>query len=143
MSDLPGAGALVRILETAIYVDDLERARDFYVGVLGASTLLESERMVALGVSDESVLLLFGRGATSEPLRTPGGVIPPHGAEGVQHFAFAIPAAAVDAWRKRLTAAGVAVESEVAWPRGGTSIYFRDPDGHSVELATPGLWSIY
>jgi catechol 2,3-dioxygenase-like lactoylglutathione lyase family enzyme len=31
----------------------------------------------------------------------------------------------------------------MAWPRGGTSLYFRDPDGHLVELATPGLWSIY
>lgn len=143
MNGPPGAPGLSRILETAVYVDDLARARDFYDGVLGASTLLESERMVALGVSDQSVLLLFQRGATGEPLRTPGGVVPPHGAEGVQHLAFAIPGAAVDAWRDRLTAAGVAVESEVTWPLGGTSIYFRDPDGHSVELATPGLWSIY
>jgi len=27
--------------------------------------------------------------------------------------------------------------------RGGHSIYFRDPDGHLLELATPGLWAIY
>jgi catechol 2,3-dioxygenase-like lactoylglutathione lyase family enzyme len=31
----------------------------------------------------------------------------------------------------------------VGWPRGGRSVYFRDPDGHSVELATPGLWETY
>ena len=29
------------------------------------------------------------------------------------------------------------------WERGGQSIYFRDPDGHLVELATPGIWAIY
>lgn len=26
---------------------------------------------------------------------------------------------------------------------GGESVYVRDPDGHSVELVTPGLWAIY
>jgi catechol 2,3-dioxygenase-like lactoylglutathione lyase family enzyme len=38
---------------------------------------------------------------------------------------------------------GVGIESEVQWDLGGTSLYFRDPDGHSVELATPGVWPIY
>ena len=33
-----------------------------------------------------------------------------------------------------------AVESRIGWLRGGTSLYFRDPDGHSLEVATPGLW---
>ena len=28
-------------------------------------------------------------------------------------------------------------------PRSGESIYFRDPDGHLLELATPGLWPGY
>ena len=25
----------------------------------------------------------------------------------------------------------------------GNSVYFRDPDGHLLELATPGLWWVY
>ena len=27
--------------------------------------------------------------------------------------------------------------------RGGSSLYVRDPDGRSVELATPGIWPNY
>jgi catechol 2,3-dioxygenase-like lactoylglutathione lyase family enzyme len=35
---------------------------------------------------------------------------------------------------------GIAIEGRTNWRRGGISIYFRDPDGHLLELATPGLW---
>ena len=66
-----------------------------------------------------------------------------HGAQGEQHLAFAIARDAVPAWLVRLEKAGVAIESRVRWPRGGESLYVRDPDGHSVELVTPGLWAIY
>ena len=38
---------------------------------------------------------------------------------------------------------GVAIEGATNWSRGGRSIYFRDPDGHLLELATPGLWTVY
>ena len=136
----PAAPPLDRVLETALYVDDLPRARAFYVDVLGAALLLDSARLVALDVAGRSVLLLFQRGATHDPLPTPGGVVPPHGASGVQHFAFAIARDAVDAWRAHLERRGVPIESEVTWPAGGTSLYLRDPEGHSLELATPGLW---
>ena len=132
-----------RIVETALYVDDLARARIFYVDVLGCDVLLDSQRLLALGVAGASVLLLFRRGATTEPLPTSGGVVPPHGASGVQHLAFAIRHEAVASWLERLAEAGVPIESRVRWPRGGESIYVRDPDGHSVELITPGLWAIY
>ena len=69
--------------------------------------------------------------------------MPPHGGQGVQHVAFAIAATSLEAWQAHLVASGVAIESRVGWPRGGTSLYVRDPDGHSIELVTPGLWAIY
>ena len=139
----PAAPPLARVLETALYVDDLARARAFYVDVLGASVLLDSSRLVALAVGGQSVLLLFQRGATHDPLPTPGGVVPPHGGEGAQHLAFAVAPEALASWRQHLASSGVALESEVVWPRGGTSLYLRDPDGPSVELVTPELWPIY
>lgn len=135
--------ALDRVIETALYVGDRAAARRFYVDLLGAAVLLDTPRLLALSVGGASVLLLFAAGATEEELPTPGGVVPGHGASGRQHVAFAIAADSVDAWRAHLARSGVAIESEVAWPRGGLSLYLRDPDGHSVELVTRGLWAIY
>jgi len=134
---------LDRILETALYVADLPKARAFYVLVLGCEPLLETPRLVALGVAGQSVLLLFQRGSTEAPLPTDGGVVPGHGGSGAQHLAFAVAPDALSEWAARLAAAGVPVESRVRWQRGGESLYLRDPDGHSVELATPGIWAIY
>jgi catechol 2,3-dioxygenase-like lactoylglutathione lyase family enzyme len=135
--------SLTRILETALYVDDLARSRAFYVDVLGAVVMLDTPRLVALSVGGQSVLLLFQRGATLEPLPTPGGVVPPHGASGAQHLAFAIDAEHLERWARHLDASGVAIESRVRWPKGGESLYARDPDGHSIEFVTPGLWEVY
>ena len=64
------------------------------------------------------------------------------GATGPTHFALGIAAADLDAWRQRLERHGVSIEKEAKWPRGGTSLYFRDPSGNSVELITPGLWGL-
>lgn len=138
-----GPPPLERVLETALYVDDLAAARRFYVGVLGGAVLLDTARLLALSINAPSVLLLFQRGATALPLATPGGLVPAHGASGAQHLAFAIRPEALDAWRSHLVREGIAIESEVRWERGGVSLYVRDPDGHSVEFATPGLWATY
>jgi catechol 2,3-dioxygenase-like lactoylglutathione lyase family enzyme len=135
---------LTGILETALYVADMSRACAFYETVLGLRMIAgEEDRLRAYSVADRDVLLLFKRGATSQPIRIPGGLIPPHDGSGQNHFAFAISAAELPAWEQRLAEHHVEIESSVHWPRGGTSIYFRDPDGHLVELATPGMWSIY
>lgn len=143
MADAP-LPRLDRIVETALYCDDLSRSRGFYVDILGCEPLLDSARLLALSVAGVSVLLLFQRGATSEPLATAGGVVPPHGGTGVQHIAFAVAdRSQLDAWASRLEQNGVAIESRVHWPRGGESVYVRDPDGHSIEFISPRLWAIY
>jgi catechol 2,3-dioxygenase-like lactoylglutathione lyase family enzyme len=137
------SGPRVRgILETALSVAETRRSAEFYRRLFELDTLMESERGVALGVAGRDVLLLFRADSTSEPVAVAGGIIPPHGPSGPSHLAFSIAAADLGAWRARLAAEGVPVESEVNWRIGATSLYFRDPDGHLLELITPGFWPI-
>lgn len=135
---------LDRVLETCLYVDDLDRASRFYEQVLQLPRIGGDEsRFRAYDVGGQSVLLLFRRGATLETVKLPGGTIPPHDGHGPAHMAFAVKADEMLAWEARLGEHGVAVEGETRWPRGGRSVYVRDPDGHLLEFATPGLWTIY
>lgn len=134
---------LGRVLETALYVDDLARAARFYEQVLGLAALSEDSRFRAYDVGGASVLLLFKRGATLETVHLPGGTIPPHDGRGPLHVAFAITAEALPDWERRLGEQEIAIEGRTDWPRGGHSIYFRDPDGHLLELVTPGVWATY
>ena len=131
------------ILETVLYVDSFERACPFYEQVLGLNSIYRDARLCAYDVGGRGVLLLFLRGHSLEPSHLPGGTVPPHDGHGPIHMAFSIAANALADWEARLAEAGVAIESRVKWPRGGESIYFRDPDGHVLELATPGLWPGY
>ena len=87
--------------------------------------------------------LLFLRGAPEEGTHFEGGWIPPHGGHGTSHVALGIRSQDLDAWRAHLASEGVEIESEVQWDLGGLSLYLRDPDGHSVELVTPGIWPNY
>lgn len=131
------------ILETALYTDDMAEARRFYEDVLGLEPIFADERLCAYGVAGRDVLLLFRRGSTTETVTMPGGTIPGHDGAGPLHVAFAIAREELDEWERRLTARHVEIEGRTDWPRGGRSIYFRDPDGHLLELATPGLWTVY
>ena len=131
-----------RILETALDCNDLRVSAEFYRRLFDAMPMLDSERLVVFEAGEGTLLLLFQRG-NADPLPTPGGVIPGHTAGGPGHFAFAIDASELAAWERRLANLEIPIESRVSWERGGTSLYFRDPDGRSVELATPGLWPTY
>ena len=132
-----------RILETALYVEDLDRAVRFYESVIGLNVMSRGDRLAALDAGEGTVLLLFLRGATTSGASFKGGWIPPHDGGSPAHFAFAIDADDLDSWRRHLAAEGVDIESDVSWERGGRSMYFRDPDGYSVELATPGVWEVF
>ena len=131
------------ILETAVYVEDLERSREFYAALFGFSLMVSDDRFCAFDVAGRDVLLLFRKGGTPEPVPTPGGLIPAHDGDGRLHLAFAVDQGDLDGWEARLRERGIEVESRVQWPAGGRSLYFRDPDGHLLELATPGLWGNY
>jgi catechol 2,3-dioxygenase-like lactoylglutathione lyase family enzyme len=131
-----------RTLETALYCADLTKTAAFYQQLFNVTPMLSGDRLVALDTGEQTVLLLFQKG-NSGPLETSGGLVPGHDGSGPVHVAFAIDTAEVPAWESRLSALRIAVESRVRWGRGGTSIYFRDPDNRSVELATPGIWPSY
>jgi len=128
------------ILETCLYVDDLEAAERFYGTVLGLELLGKKDGRHLFFRCGRRMLLVFDPHATLDP--SAGSEIPPHGAVGEGHIAFAVPHDGVEGWRGRLEAHLVAIESEVSWPNGARSLYFRDPSGNSLELATPDLWRI-
>ena len=126
------------VVETAVYADDLAAAEAFYGAAPGLQVVgREPGRHVFFRAGDAGVLLVFRADATLQ-----GGPLPPHGAAGPGHFALGVGAESFEAWRKLLQGRGVAVEKEVRWPRGGRSLYFRDPAGNSVELVTPGVWGL-
>lgn len=131
---------VTRVLETCVHVKDVERSARFYESLFGFPRMDSNERFCAFDAGGGSVFLLFREGGTADPVKTPGGVIPPHGGSGDLHLAFAIRAEDLPGWEKRLGERGVPIESRVRWELGGHSLCYRDPDYHLVELATPGIW---
>jgi catechol 2,3-dioxygenase-like lactoylglutathione lyase family enzyme len=121
---------ILGVAEVALYVDDLARARDFYVDVLGLPVSADFGDACFLQTGQHSTLILFER----EALENRVSIIPAHGAQGRGHVALAIDSAEYDAWRARLVAHDVAIEHEQAWSQGTRSIYFRDSDDNSLEL---------
>ena len=134
------APPITGLLETSVYAGDVKRTADFYRDLFGFKTLVDSPRLVAFEVADRHVLLVFQRGATEADVADPRGTIPGHDGAGRLHLALSIAASDLETWRARLAQRKIALAGEYRWPRGGTSLYFRDPDGALVELATPGLW---
>ena len=128
------------ILETSLYVESAARSAEFYRRVFGfepidlgeGEPLDDATRLCAMRAGDRDVLLLFKRGATDDT-----------DAVGAIHVAFGIARSDLAAWEGWLAAQGIPIESRRTWKHGGKALYFRDPDGHLLEVVTPGVWSIY
>jgi len=130
------------VLETVLYAEDLAAARRFYEQVLGLELIAdEAGRHVFFRCGDQ-VLLIFDPRATVKPPAPDGLPVPPHGARGEGHVCFRARRDEIAAWKARLEAAGVEIESDFEWPQGGRSIYFRDPCGNCLEFAEPGIWGL-
>ena len=85
----PGAvPALSGVLETALYVDDLEAAERFYAGVLGLPKISTmAGRMLVFRCQPGVVLVFDPRQTERDPIVVNGGSIPLHGARGAGHMA--------------------------------------------------------
>jgi catechol 2,3-dioxygenase-like lactoylglutathione lyase family enzyme len=131
------------VLETCLYAADLAAAEAFYTSALGLEVLARAEGRHVFFRCGAGVFLVFNPERTAaEQTHVGGAPVPVHGAVGPGHVAFAVPAAELEGWRRRLAGLGVPVESEVRWPRGGASLYLRDPAGNVVELASPAIWGL-
>jgi len=127
------------ILETSLYVKSVPESVSFYARVFGfellqpmPEQLAGSTRLAALGAGDRQVLLLFRKGGT-----------PDTDARGRIHVAFGVSRESLDDWQRWLEFQNIAIEQHIVWEYGGESLYFRDLDGHLLEVASPGVWPIY
>jgi catechol 2,3-dioxygenase-like lactoylglutathione lyase family enzyme len=122
------------ILETVLYVTDIDRAEQFYCEVMSLRQIgKEPGRHVFFRVGS-GALLLFRAERTR---RTTS--LPPHGADGEIHVCFTVSPTDYETWKQRVQEHGVTVLQETEWPRG-RSFYFRDPDGNLLELANADIW---
>lgn len=122
------------ILETVLYVDDIDRAERFYREVMSLTRIgKEPGRHVFFRVGS-GVLLLFRAERTRQTTS-----LPPHGADGEIHVCFTVASAEYETWKQRIREHGLAILQETEWP-AGRSFYFRDPDGNLLELANADIW---
>ncbi len=127
-----------KVLETCLYVDDLDKAETFYTQVLGLDCFDHEPGVYAFFTLDGAMLLLFNAEATAGDDQD----LPRHGAIGAGHVAFTVDEDTLPAWRDKLAAHDVPIEHEQDWPGGYRSVYFRDPAGNSLELAPRGMWPV-
>lgn len=131
------------VLESCLYAADLDAAQRFYSNTLGLELVSAERKRHVFFRCGPGMLLLFNPDHTStEQSHVGGSPVPLHGSRGAGHLAFAASEDELPQWRESLSRAGVAIESEVSWPGGGQSIYFRDPAGNSLEIATPKMWGL-
>ena len=136
---------LAGILETCLYVDDVERSRAFYERVFGFSAMIVEPRICAFDVAPAQVLILFQRGGTTRPVAVGSGFIPPHDASGPQHFAFAIGEGAYEDWKRHLGDHGITLgkrgrlaagRAQPVFPRSGRDARRAGDTGGLAELLT-------
>lgn len=131
------------ILESALYVTDLDAAEVFYGDLLGLEQISKAGGRHIFFRCGQGVLLLFDADATGSPLPPDAKLpVPPHGARGPGHLCFSATAEEIVEWRDYLEGIGIEIEADFEWPQGGRSIYFRDPSGNSLEFAEPRIWGI-
>ena len=99
------------ISETALYVEDVQTAADFYERVFGFRIMTCGRRMSALSICKGQALLLIRKGGSLRPIVDAGGTIPPTDANGNLHLAFSIAKVEFEMWESWLEKNGVTIYS--------------------------------
>lgn len=126
-----------QIKETCLYVNDLEASKKFYNGKLGLEVITKVENRHIFFRAGSSVLLCF----LPEATRTESS-LPPHFASGHIHLAFEVSAEEYDLWKEKIQRENIEIIQEQSWGKRLKSFYFRDPDGHLLEIIPVGIWEM-
>ena len=103
-----------------LHVADVARAKAFYTGVLGMTPYREEDGQVFLHAGTQGVALFKKRGET-----------PLSAGNDLNHLALNVASGTYETLRAELESHGVAVGGR---PGEDRCIYFRDPDGHRLQL---------
>jgi catechol-2,3-dioxygenase len=125
---------LNKIKETCINITNIERTVNFYHQILGLEVITKNETLVFFRVGSD-LLLCFDTDKTKNQTSPP-----PHAARGIQHFAFECSTDDYEKWKDVIKENNIEMEAEITWESGKRSFYFRDPDGHCVEIIEPMMW---
>lgn len=137
---MSGQMSVSGVLESVLYVLDLQAAEEFYTDVLGLTFYSKLEGRHVFFRCGDRMVLLFNAEATAVSAGGPNDA-PTHGAKGEGHLAFAAMDHEIDQWKQHLAESGVDIEKEIH-TRGVRSIYFRDPSQNCLEIASPRIWGI-
>ena len=106
-----------------LHVRDLERAKKFYIELLGFKVAHESSWQSFLSCGSQQVALF--------EMRDNGEI---HAGDEMNHMALRLDTGEYEDVKATLEAAGVEVHGR---PGDDRCIYFDDPDGHHLQVLTP------
>lgn len=106
-----------------VHVEDVSRAKGFYVDLLGMEVVHEHGGQVFLRCGQQQVGLFEGLQPTT------GSAV-----RDLNHIALQVESGSYEEVKAALEAAGIAVSGRKGDPR---CIYFRDPDGHLLQILAP------
>lgn len=124
-----------KIKETCLYVSDLQQTFEFYHQKLNFPFISKVEGRHVFFRAGASVLLCFIAQKTKVDNN-----LPPHYGSGNLHLAFEVSPEEYQDWKKKVMDLNIPIEHEQEWKNGLFSFYFRDPDGHLLEIVPEGIW---
>lgn len=126
---------ITQIKETALYMEDLDAAKEFYHGKLGFPIINEVPKNHLFLRAGNSVLLCFNPDVSKIKEQPP-----PHFAIGNQHIAFEVAPEDYEKWKNKILRSGITIIQEQSWKNNLHSFYFRDPANHVLEIIPKGIW---